>query len=194
MKMMRPGFSHSGYGWLARLSISICFIILLTGGLAMNLTYPRENAVAIDIATDPPDATVQLDGHTIGETPISTIVPEGEHELILSREGFTVIDRKIFADASAPSSTNRYTFGLKPTAETLTMAERAERIESLERRIEEAFKRGDYVAPEHDNAWYYLNKLQELDPSNELIGEMRERIRRVLKQQAEMLRQRNDLA
>lgn len=189
----RERFQHCPR-WLMRLGISMSFITLLAGGLAMVLTAPAQDAVTVDIATDPPEATVQLDGVTVGQTPISTIVPEGEHELIISREGFKVIDRKIFADASAPPSNNQYTFGLTPTGEPLTVAEKSRRIESLERRIEEAFKRGDYVAPEHDNAWYYLNKLQELDPSNPLISDMRERIRRVLKQQAEMTRQRNDLA
>lgn len=180
--------------WLIRFGLGMGFITLLVGGLAMIFTVPTQDAVTIDIATDPPDATVQIDGVPIGQTPISTILPEGEHELNISKEGFKVIDRKIFADPSAPPRNNQYTFGLIPTGEAMSVAERSKRIESLERRAEEAFKRGDYVAPEYDNAWYYLNKLQELDPSNPLIPEMRQRIRRVLKQQAEMSHQRNDLA
>jgi hypothetical protein len=177
-----------------RLGLSLVFVLFLAAGLVMILTVPAQDTVTIDIATDPPEATVQMDGVTVGQTPISTILPEGEHDLIISKEGFKVIDRKIFADASAPPGTNKYTFGLTPTGETLTAAEKARRIESIKRQTEEALKRGDYVAPEHDNAGYYLNKLQELDPSNPLIGQLRERLRRALKQQAEMNRQRNDLS
>jgi hypothetical protein len=177
-----------------RLGMSIGFIFFLAAGLARILTAPAQGAVMVDIASDPPEATVQIDGLSVGQTPISTILPEGEHELIISKEGYKVVDRNFFADASAPPTNNQYAFGLIPTGETLTASERSRRIESLERRAEEAFKRGDFVAPEHDNAWYYLNKLQELDPSNPLIAELRERIRRVLKLEAEMIHQRNDLA
>jgi len=174
--------------------MGLAFLSFLAGGLTLLLMVPAQDAVMIRLATDPPEATVQIDGVTIGQTPISTILPEGEHELILSKEGFKIIDRKIFADPSAPPSTNQYRFGLIPTQETLTRAEKSRRIESLERWIEEAFKRGDYVAPERDNAWDYLNLLQELDPSNPLIPEMRQRIRRVFKQQAEMMHRHNDLS
>ncbi len=179
---------------LGQVGLYLSFIVLSLSGLAMMFTAPVRDAVAVDIATDPPEATVHLDGKMIGQTPVCTLLPEGEHELVISREGYKEIRRRIFADASAPAVANEYKFGLMATAETLSQAKKAKQIESIKRRTEEAFKRGDYVAPEHDSVLYYLSQLQELDPTNPLIGKMRERIRRLLKQQSETTHLRNDLA
>lgn len=192
--MQRHRWRQLSYRRLTRVSMILGGTLLLIAGGILTLTLHRQHVVIVDIATDPPDAVVEIDGLTIGRTPLRMLLPEGPHQLVISREGFKVIDRKIYADPSAPPKNNRYAFGLIPTGETLSAAEKSRRIESLQRRAEEAFKRGDYVAPEHDNAWYYLNKLQELDPTNPFIMEMRQRIRRVLKQQAEMTRPHNDLA
>lgn len=181
---------------LIQVGVGLAFVGFLAGGLALLLTAPTQDTVIITIATDPPEAMVQIDGVTLGQTPLSTVLPEGEHNLIIAKDGFKIIDRNIFADPSAPPSVNQYCFGLTPAREVemLTLVEKSQRIQSLERWAQEAFNRGDYVAPEGDNAWHYLNLLQELDPSNPLIPEMRQRIRRVLKQQAEMRHQHNDLS
>jgi hypothetical protein len=176
------------------LGVGIGLLTLLTISVTTIAGIPAQDLVTVDIATDPPNATVQIDGQTIGQTRISTSLPEGEHDLIIFKEGFKVIDRKIYADPSAPLATNEYSFELILTGDPPSLAEKSKQIQTYKRQAEEAFKRGDYVAPELDNAWYYVNKLQELDPNDPFIEEMRERIRRTLKQQAEIDRQRNDLA
>jgi hypothetical protein len=179
--------------WCIRVGVGISSLGLLTLVSTMVVGLPTQAMATIEVATDPPSATVQIDGQTIGQTPISTSLPEGEHDLIISKAGFKIIDRKIYVDPSAPTNSNQYAFALMPTDGAPSPAEKGKQIQAFKRQAEEAFKRGDYVAPASDSAWHYVNKLQEFSPTDPFIEEMRQRIRRTLKQQAEMTRPRNDL-
>ena len=60
--------------------------------------------MAIKITTDPPDATVLLDGQRLGHTPFSGTVASapGTHKLKIRRRGYTTIslDVELSADVA----------------------------------------------------------------------------------------------
>lgn len=171
------------HGWFLQCTLAAVFMAMLLGGVGLLFTAPDQERAVVEIFTDPDGAIVQINGTVIGQTPIRYLLPEGEHEIIISKDGYQVVSRRIFAEARSLTG-NKYTFGLVPTKAMLAGQEKAERIRTLKRQIEEALKRGDFIVPENASAWYYLNQLQELDPSDPMIVKLRESIRRFLKQQA----------
>ncbi len=165
--------------------------VLLSVALALVMTRERASGF-VSIATDPPKATVFIDGKPIGQTPLVVELTAGKHHVVIRKDGYKPIEREIFADPSEPEA--NYDFALDPVEPTELPGDRRERIRHLKLLVEEAIRRGDYVAPEKENALYYLNQLQRLDPHDPFISEMRERIRQILRQQAETARRRRHLS
>jgi hypothetical protein len=162
-------------------------------GAAILLLVTRERASGlVSIATDPPKASVLIDGRWVGHTPLVVELTAGTHHIVIRKEGYKPIEREIFADPSEPEAS--YDFSLEPAAPAEATGDRRERIRRLKRLVEEAMRRGDYVAPENESALYYLNHLQRLAPDDPFVSEMRERIRRILRQQAETTRHRKHLS
>ena len=139
-----------------------------------------------------PKATVFIDGRRIGQTPLVVELTAGTHHVVIRKEGYRPIEREIFADPSEPEA--NYDFALEPAIPPEASGDRQERIRQLKRLVEEALRRGDYVAPENANALYYLNQLRRLAPDDPFVSEMRERIRHILRQQAETSRRRRHLS
>jgi len=157
------------------------------------LLVTRERASGVvSIATDPPKATVFIDGRWIGHTPLVVELTAGTHRIVIQKEGYKPIEREIFADPSEPEAS--YDFSLEPVISSDASDDRRERIRQLKLLVEEALRRGDYVAPENENALHYLNQLQRLAPDDPFVSEMRERIRRILRQHAETTRRRKHLS
>ncbi len=162
-------------------------------GATATLLVTRERASGlISIATAPPKATVTIDGRVVGQTPLVVELTAGTHRVVIRKEGYQTIEREIFADPSEPEVS--YDFSLEPEVPTDTPGDRQERIRQLKHLVQDALRRGDYVAPENANALYYLNQLQHLAPEDPFIPEMRERIRHILRQQAETARRRKHLS
>jgi hypothetical protein len=171
--------------------ISAGFIVLLATAIVLLTTLNPESGI-LSIATNPTRATVTIDGKIIGQTPITVQVPTGTHHVVISKDGYRTLERAIFTDPSAPEAS--YDFLLETALHTITHADKTEQIEKLKRLAEDAFKRGDYVAPENDNALYYINQLQQLVPDEPFVTQLRERIRQALRQQAETTRRRSNLS
>lgn len=180
---------RAGVRWCAVLIGSVAVFLGATATLLMT----RERASGlINIATDPPKATVFIDGRRIGQTPLVVELMAGTHHVVIRKEGYRPIEREIFADPSEPEA--NYDFALEPAIPPEASGDRQERIRQLKRLVEEALRRGDYVAPENANALYYLNQLRRLAPDDPFVSEMRERIRHILRQQAETSRRRRHLS
>jgi hypothetical protein len=47
------------------------------------------------IASEPSGATVTIEGRPVGQTPVSVPLPVGKHSLVVSKEGFTKVERTI---------------------------------------------------------------------------------------------------
>ena len=168
--------------------------VFLAGATCAVLILRAPKLVAINIATDPGAAEAFIDGQPIGVTPLTTAVPEGEHTLSFSKPGFATMERRIYADRSAPKAFNDFTFGLEPNMATSTANQKPDVVAKLKVQAQEAYLRGDLVAPENDNALYYIGQLSLVCPDDPMIYEMRDRIRQALKQRAEAAKPRNDLA
>lgn len=175
-------------------AVGLGVLLLLTATTIGVMLLRAPKPVAIDVATDPSSAEVFVDGQSVGNTPLTTAVPEGEHTLVLRKSGFVTIERKVFADRSAPRGNNDFSFGLEPDVATSVPKQRSTLVAKLKQQAQDAYRRGDLVAPEKDNALYYIEQLAIISPTEPIIGEMRERIRQALKQRAEAARPRNDLA
>lgn len=175
-------------------TLAIGGAVLLAGASAGLVILRAPKLVAINIATEPLAAEVFIDGQPVGVTPLTTAVPEGEHTLLLSKTGFLNVERRIYADRSAPRAFNDFTFGLEANLATDKSRQKPDVVAKLKLQAQEAYLRGDLVAPENDNALYYIGQLSLISPNDPMIEEMRERIRQTLKQRAEAARPRNDLA
>ena len=169
-------------------------MVVIIGATIGILLLRAPKPVAINLATDPAGAEVIIDGQLFGFTPLTTAVPEGEHTVTFRKPGFLMVERRIYADRSAPQTNNDFSFGLEPNIATSIPIQRSALVAKLKLQAQEAYRRGDLVAPEKDNALYYIDQLAIVSPTEPFIGEMRERIRQALKQRAEAARPRNDLA
>ena len=179
---------------LVRSALILGAVVSMIGATLCLLILRAPKLVAINVATDPPSAEVIIDGHSIGFTPLTTAVPQGEHTVTLGKRGFVTIDRKVYADRSAPQASNDFSFDLEPNITTSAPTQRSTLVAKLKLQAQEAYRRGDLVAPEKDNATYYIDQLAIVSPDEPFINEMRERIRQALKQRAEAAKPRNDLA
>ncbi|MCX7751812.1 MAG: PEGA domain-containing protein [Blastocatellia bacterium] len=186
--MGEPGLTWRRHG---RAMVIALLATFLTVTATLLLTRERASGL-VNIATDPPKATVFIDGRWVGHTPLVVELTAGTHRIVLQKEGYKPIEREIFADPSEPEA--NYDFSLEPVISSEAPGDRQERIRQLKLLVEEALRRGDYVAPENENALYYLNQLQRLAPDDPFISEVRERIRRILRQQAETSRRRKHLS
>lgn len=166
-------------------------VIFLSVAIIYLATQTPELGI-MTVITNPSRATVRLDGKTVGETPITIQCPTGTRRLVISKTGYKTIERSILLDPTNGEVT--YDFSLEPILSSPSPADIAAEIEKLKRLAEEAFKRGDYVAPENDNALYYVNRLAEFAPDDPFVPEMRERIRQALRLQAQSSSQKNHLA
>jgi len=171
---------------------AIVLLAIVLGATAILLVTRERASGIVSIATDPPKATVFIDGRWVGHTPLVVELTAGTHRIVIQKEGYHPIEREIFADPSEPEAS--YDFSLEPEISSDAPGDRRERIRQLKLLVEEALRRGDYVAPENANALYYLNQLQRLAPDDPFVPEMRERIRRLLRQQAEASRRRKHLS
>ncbi len=179
---------------LVRAGLGMGGLVFVVGAMVGGLVLRAPKPVAINLATDPADAEVMIDGQAIGSTPLTTAVREGEHTVTISKPGFLTVERKIFADRSAPRASNDISFGLEPNIATSVPNQRSAMVAKLKLQAQEAYRRGDLVAPEKDNALYYVDQLAIISPNEQFIAEMRYRIRHALKQRAEASKPRNDLA
>ncbi|GBC77099.1 hypothetical protein HRbin08_00568 [bacterium HR08] len=179
----------AGARWRAALIGSMAVWL---GAMALLLVTRERASGFINITTDPPKATVFIDGRPVGQTPLVIELTAGAHQVVIRKEGYRPIEREIFADPSEPEAS--YDFALEPAIPSEASGDRQERIRQLKRLVEEALRRGDYVAPENANALYYLNQLRRLAPDDPFVSEMHERIRHILRQQAETSRRRRHLS
>ncbi len=182
-------------GTTGRMRWRVAAIALLATFLSATviLLVTRERASGVvSIATDPPKATVLIDGRWVGHTPLVIELTAGTHRIVIQKEGYKSIEREIFADPSEPEAS--YDFSLELAISSDASDDRQERIRQLKLLVEEALRRGNYVAPENENALHYLNHLRRLAPDDPFVSEMRERIRRILRQQAETTRRRKHLS
>lgn len=177
--------------FIIRTVVAIIAVIFLSVAIIYLATQTPELGI-ITIITNPPRATIRLDGKTVGETPITIQCPAGTRRLVISKTGYKTIERSILLDPTSGEVT--YDFSLEPVLSSPSPADITAEIEKLKRLAEEAFKRGDYVAPENDNALYYVNRLAEFAPDDPFVTEMRERIRQALRLQAQSSPQKNHLA
>ncbi|MBI4469170.1 MAG: PEGA domain-containing protein [Acidobacteria bacterium] len=174
-------------------ALALGTVVFLAGATIGVFILRAPKLVAINLATDPGGAEAFLDGQSIGFTPLTTAVPEGEHTVALAKPGYQAIERKIYADRSAPKTFNDFSFGLDPNIANGITYEKSEVVAKLKLQAQEAYRRGDLVAPENDNALFYIGQLSLISPDDPMIAEMRERIRQALKQRAEATRAQNDL-
>ncbi len=179
---------------MIRLVVMVGAGVSFIGATCAILVLRAPTLVAINVVTDPPRAEVIIDGHGTGFTPLTTAVTQGEHRVTLRKAGFQTIDRKVYADRSAPEQSNDFSFGLEANSITSVSTPRSALAAWLKLRAQEAYRRGDLVAPEKDNALYYVEQLAIISPDEPFVSEMRERIRQALKQRAEAMKPRNDLA
>jgi len=175
-----------------RHAVLVASVAIFLGAAGMLLATRERASGLISIVTDPPKATVTIDGRVVGETPLVVELTAGTHRVVIRKEGYQPIEREIFADPSEPEA--NYDFSLELAIPAETSGDRQERIRHLKRLVEDALRRGDYVAPENTNALYYLHQLQRVAPEDPFIPEMRERIRHILRQQAETARRRKHLS
>ncbi len=173
-------------------AVAIASLAMFLSATAILLVTRERASGVVSIATDPPKATVLIDGRWIGHTPLVVELTAGTHRVVIQKEGYKPIEREIFADPSEPEAS--YDFSLEPVIPLDASGDRRERIRQLKLLVEEAIRRGDYVAPENENALYYLNQLRRLAPDDPFVSEMHERIRRILRQQAETSRRRRHLS
>jgi len=177
--------------WLARPLLAGGLVVLLGAALAF-LATRRPESGEIHLATNPSAALVTIDGKTVGQTPLTVQLPARMHHVVIRKDGYKTIERDIFVDPSSPQVD--YDFPLELALTETQQEDISERVEKLKRLAEEAFRRGDYVAPENDNALYYASKIQELAPDEPFLARLRERIRHALRQQAKTAPRRNHLS
>jgi len=166
--------------------------VILLGTVIVLLATKTPELGIVTILTNPSRATVRLDGKTVGETPITIQCPAGTRRVEISKRGYKTIERNILLDPT--NGEVMYDFSLEPTLPSPSPQDIEAEIEKLKRLAEEAFKRGDYVAPENDNALYYVNQVARLAPGDPFVPRMRERIRQALRLQAQSSPQKNHLA
>lgn len=188
--MSEPSASVNQH-FIIRTVVATIGVILLSITIIYLTTQAPELGI-VTIITNPSRATVRLDGKAVGETPITIQCPAGTRRLVISKTGYKTVERNILLDPTNGEVT--YDFSLEPVLSPPSPADIMAEIEKLKRLAEEAFKRGDYVAPENDNALYYVNQLAELAPEDPFVAEMRERIRQALRLQAQSSAHKNHLA
>jgi len=95
---------------------------------------PMPAARTVHIESQPSGAVVSIDGHVMGVTPLSTLLPAGTVVLSLTKVGYCEAQQVLQADAAGPE--------LPPisvrTALRRAVAERSARARALERQVESA--------------------------------------------------------
>jgi len=78
-------------------------VLLILGLFAWGALVVTANGLPISVETTPPQASVWIDGHYLGTTPLTLEdVPPGEHVLRVTRHGHAPMVRRVRASAETP--------------------------------------------------------------------------------------------
>ncbi len=198
----QPGLAFTRRGKVARwigVTLGFCLVAaLVSAGILLYVRYPSALG-KLDVVTVPPGAEVWLDGRCVGTSPCTIErVGSGFHTLRAVHEGFLLAEREILVEpGEQPEAVSFVLQPIKadpPPAVRTSGSAPTERIAEFMQRAEEAFQRGDWVAPANDNALYYADAVLLIQPDNEPARALRTRVQNALVRQAELAAGRGDLA
>ena len=184
-----PGSARGRWMVLALGSVLLVTLLIVAG--IVLVTRPASTVDQVLILTVPSGAEVTLDTLKLGHSPVKLEgIRMGPHRLVITRDGFQAVSQELPIVAS-----QTFEFKLKP--EPPRGAEgrsKDEQRKEYQAGAEAAFARGDYAVPyQGRSALYFADMVLSLDENNQFGLDMRERVRKMLIQQAQGVVARGDL-
>ena len=165
-------------------------VALLTVAGVYLITKKPSTVDQLVILTVPSGANIKLGSKDYGNSPVKLEkVPIGNYTLTMTKEGFETRVEQINV-----SEMQQFDFRLKPIppADAAGSAPE-EQIRQYQQGANEAFARGRYAIPYDLSALFYVDLILQIDGTNQVAAEMRDRIRKTLHQSAQGAAARGDL-
>lgn len=168
--------------WWILAAGSALLLLALTSSTIYLLTKKPSTVDQLIILTVPSGAEIKLNTKPYGQSPVKLEqLPIGNYTLSIEKEGYEAVSKQI--DVSESTSPLEFKLKLLPPPEASDLSPE-ERIKQYQRDAEDAFNRGNYGLNADRSAYYYTELIDQQDPTNPFVLEMRERIRKAAHQAA----------
>ncbi|HEV8483941.1 MAG TPA: PEGA domain-containing protein [Blastocatellia bacterium] len=167
-------------------------VALLTVAGVYLITKKPSTVDQLVILTVPSGAEITLGSKEYGHSPVKLEkVPIGNYTLTMTKEGFEARVEQITVSESQPFE---LMFRLKPIPPMDAAASAPEeQIRQYQQGANDAFAVGRYAIPYDLSALFYVDLILQIDGTNQVAAEMRDRIRKTLHQSAQGAAARGDL-
>jgi len=173
---------------LALSILVISAVIAFVGVFFYQYWKPKYGGMVLN--TDPPGATIYIDGKERGVSPITLPnLRSGGHQLRGTRDGYKDLVQKVMI---MPYATENLHWTLEPLIPQLTNEQLAE-VEFWQKKMESAEKENILLPPPDDyNVLYFADKILSIDPTNDSALDAKSTLAETVHQLADLAYARED--
>jgi tetratricopeptide (TPR) repeat protein len=170
------------------------FLLILCGGIAFTgaflYQYYKPKLGGLTIKTTPSEASIAIDGETMGTSPLSlSSLPSGGHQIRITKEGYKDFVQQVTVIPYASESLH---WKLEPLVPQLSNEQLAD-IEAWRKKLDTAQKENILLPPPDDyNVLYFADKILAIDPANKYASDAKTRLGDSLRQLAELAYAKED--